>query len=296
MPWSPRCGTDNSGQDMDRIGVIGLGRMGAAMAARFAGQGAPVTGWTRSSRAVDGVPMAPDLAGLVASSDVLILSLYDDAAVTETLDRLLSLDIAGKLIAETSTVVPANLTSRADRFAATGAMVVDAPVSGGPEMVAAGSCGFFIGGAADAAARAQAALSALTDRIFHVGPLGTGLVMKVVNNALMQSYTAGLVEQLQVAARAGLPLETALTILCGGPAGLPMVRDRLPRILGADHSVGFPISGVAKDNAVFRRIAAEAGVVTPTLDAFAALLDEAKAAGLADADIAALMRRGYRDA
>lgn len=280
---------------MDRIGVIGLGRMGAAMAERLAGQGVPVTGWTRSGRAVDGVSSAPDLAALVATSDVLILSLYDDAAVVETLDGLLSLDIAGKLIADTSTVVPAILKSRAESFAAKDAMIVDAPVSGGPEMVAAGNCGFFIGGAADAAGRAQAALSALTDRIFHVGPLGTGLVMKVVNNALMQSYTAGLVEQLQVAARAGLPLETALTILCGGPAGLPMVRDRLPRILGADDSVGFPISGVAKDNGVFRRVAAEAGVATPTLDAFASLLDDAKAAGLADADIAALMRRGYRD-
>ena len=280
---------------MDRIGVIGLGRMGGAMAVRFAGQGVPVLGWTRSGRAVDGVPLAPDLAALVAASDVLILSLYDDAAVADTLDTLLTTDIAGKLIADTSTVVPGVLKSRAEGFSAKGAMVVDAPVSGGPEMVAAGSCGFFIGGAADAAARAQAALSALTARIFHVGPLGTGLVMKVVNNALMQSYTAGLVEQLQVAARAGLPLETALTILCGGPAGLPMVRDRVPRILGQDDSVGFPISGVAKDNAVFRRVAAEAGVATPTLDAFAALLDQAMAEGLAGADIAALMRRGYRD-
>lgn len=280
---------------MDRIGVIGLGRMGAAMGERFTGQGVPVTGWTRSGRAVAGVPMATDAAALVAASDVLILSLYDDAAVAGTLDALLTMDVAGKLIADTSTVVPGILKSRAERFAAAGAMVVDAPVSGGPEMVAAGSCGFFIGGAADAAARAQAALSALTARIFHVGPLGTGLVMKVVNNALMQSYTAGLVEQLQVAARAGLPLDTALTILCGGPAGLPMVRDRVPRILGQDDSVGFPISGVAKDNAVFRRVAAEAGVAAPTLDAFAALLEEAMAEGLAGADIAALMRRGYRD-
>lgn len=281
---------------MDRIGVIGLGRMGAAMAQRLASQGVPVTGWTRSGRAVEGVAPAPDPATLVAASDVLILSLYDDAAVAEMLDALLALDLSGKLVTDTSTVVPALLTSRAPRFAAAGAMVADAPVSGGPELVAAGSCGFFIGGAPEAAARAQAALSPLTHRIFHVGPLGTGLVMKVVNNALMQSYTAGLVEQLQVAARAGLPLETALTILSGGPAGLPMVRDRVPRILGQDASVGFPVSGVAKDNAVFRRVAAEAGVATPTLDAFAAILSQAMADGLEGADIAAVMRRAYGDA
>jgi 3-hydroxyisobutyrate dehydrogenase-like beta-hydroxyacid dehydrogenase len=284
------------GWAMDRIGVIGLGRMGAAMALRLVGQGVSVTGWTRSGRAIEGLASAPDLSSLVATSDVLILSLYDDAAVADTLDALLTMDLTGRLIVDTSTVVPGLLKTRADRFAAAGAMIVDAPVSGGPEMVEAGTCGFFIGGAAEAAARAQAALALLSARIFHVGPLGTGLVMKTVNNALMQSYTAGLVEQLQVAARAGLPLETALTILCGGPAGLPMVRDRVPRILGQDTSVGFPVSGVAKDNAVFRRIAAEAGVATPTLDAFAAILAEAAGNGLSDADIAAVMRRGYCDA
>ena len=284
------------GDAMDRIGVIGLGRMGAAMAQRFAGQGVPVTGWTRSGRGPEGLALAPDLPALVAASDLLLLSLFDDAAVAEVLDALLPLDLAGRLVADTSTVVPAHLTSRADRFAAAGAAVVDAPVSGGPEMVAAGSCGFFIGGPPEAAARAQAALAPLSQRIFHVGPLGTGLVMKTVNNALMQSYTAGLVEQLQVAARAGLPLDTALTILCGGPAGLPMLRDRVPRILGQDTSVGFPVSGVAKDNAVFRRIAADAGVATPTLDAFAAILAEATEAGLGGADMAALITRAYRDA
>ncbi|NKX44262.1 NAD(P)-dependent oxidoreductase [Roseibacterium sp. KMU-115] len=281
---------------MDRIGVIGLGRMGAAMAARFVAQGVPVTGWTRSGRAVDRVPAAPDLAALVAVSDVLVLSLFDDAAVAEMLDRLLDMDLSGRLVADTSTVVPGHVTSRADRFARAGAMLVDAPVSGGPEMVAAGTCGVFIGGTPEAAARAEAALAPLSARIFHVGPLGTGLVMKTVNNALMQSYTAGLVEQLRIAARAGLPLETALTILCGGPAGLPMVRDRVPRILGDDPSVGFPVSGVAKDNAVFRRVAAEAGVAAPTLDAFAAILAGAMDDGLAGDDIAAIMRRAYRDA
>jgi len=281
---------------MDRIGVIGLGRMGGAMAARLVSQGVPVTGWTRSGRAVAGVAQAPDLVALVGASDVLILSLYDDAAVAGMLDALLALDLAGRLVVETSTVAPNVLKSRADDFAVAGAHVVDAPISGGPDLVAAGTCGIFIGGAPEASARAKAALSALSPRIFHVGPLGTGLVMKTVNNALMQSYTAGLVEQLRVASRAGLSLETALHIVCGGPAGIPMVRDRLPKILGQDDSVGFPVSGVAKDNAVFQRVAADAGVETPTLKAAGAMLADAIAAGLSDADIAAVLARAYRGA
>jgi len=281
---------------MERIGIIGLGRMGSAMAARFAAQGVPVTGWTRSGRAVEGVPQAPDLVALALASDILILSLFDDAAVAEVLDTLLPLDIRGRLIVETSTVVPTLLTDRAAAFAAAGAAVVDAPVSGGPDMVLAGTCGIFMGGAPDAAARAQAVLAALSGRIFHVGPLGTGLVMKTINNAMMQSYATALTDMLRLAKRAGLPLETALGILCGGPAAMPMIRDRLPKILGEDTEVGFPMSGILKDNDVFRRVAHAFGVETPGLALAAERYRAAIAEGFGDADPAALIAAAYHDA
>jgi len=281
---------------MDRIGVIGLGRMGAAIAQRHADAGRSVTGWTRSGRSLPGIAQAADMPALVDAADVLIFSLYDDTAVAEMLDAALGCTLSGKLIVETSTVAPSVLTSRAERIADAGAMAVDAPIAGGPELVAAGSCGIFIGGPPDAAARARTALAPLSNRIFHVGPLGTGLVMKTINNALMQSYWAGLGEQMRVASRAGLPLETAMTILCGGPAAMPMVRDRLPKILGQDDTVGFTVSGIAKDNAVFQRVAAEMGVDTPTLRAAAAMIRDGIENGLADADPAALVAWAYRDA
>lgn len=280
---------------MDRIGVIGLGRMGSAIAARLAAQAVPVTGWTRSGRAVADLPMAPDLLSLVARADVLVLSLFDDAAVAETLAALSVFDLSGKLIVETSTIAPATINAFADRVAVAGAQLVDAPISGGPEMVASGACGIFIGGDQAAASRAMAACSPLSGRMFHVGPLGMGLVMKTINNAMMQSYFAALAEQMAVAARAGLPLETALTILSGGPAGAPVLKDRLPRVLGHDASVGFPIHGAAKDNAVFRRVAADFGVATPTLEAARAMIDQAIAAGLAEADVAAMIAFAYAD-
>jgi 3-hydroxyisobutyrate dehydrogenase-like beta-hydroxyacid dehydrogenase len=192
-------------------------------------------------------------------------------------------------------VVPGVLKARADRLAALGAAVVDAPVSGGPELVAAGQCGIFLGGDDDAAARALNALKALTDRIFHVGPLGTGLVMKTINNAMIQVYIAGLAEQLRLAGRAGLPLKTALTILGSGPAGMPAMRDRIPKMLGEDDTVGFPVSGLLKDHAVFRRVAGDSGVETPALAAAEPLFLDAIEAGLAEVDGAAILARAYRD-
>jgi 3-hydroxyisobutyrate dehydrogenase-like beta-hydroxyacid dehydrogenase len=281
---------------MDRIGVIGLGRMGSAMAVRLAAQGVPVMGWTRSGRVVDTVPSAPDLAALVAASDVLILSLYDDAAVSEMLDALLALDLAGKLIIETSTAVPQNLTTRADKLADAGAQIVDAPVSGGPEMVANGTCGVFIGGFDAAAARATPVLGLFAGRIFHVGPLGTGLVMKVVNNAMLQAYVGALRELLPMAKRAGLPLETAMNILNGGPAGMPMIRDRLPKILGEDEEVGFTMTAVLKDNLVFQDVARSFGVTPVFLAAAETGHRQIIEAGLGEKDPAIAIAAAYHDA
>lgn len=278
---------------MDRIGVIGLGRMGSAIATRMSAEGREVRGWTRSGRDVGGVTRAADLKALVAGSDALILSLLNDDAVSAVLDALLALDLSGKLVIDTSTVSPAILKNRSGAFATKGASIVDAPIAGGPELVQAGSCAVFLGGNERAAARANACLSAISSRIFHVGPLGAGLVMKTINNGMLQIYAAGLAELLPMARRAGLPLETVLNIVSGGPAGLPMIRDRIPRILGQDDSVGFDAAAVFKDNAVFCRVVRSFGLPSPMLDRFADQRPAAEARGLMQRDMAALIRLAY---
>ncbi len=278
---------------MERIGVIGLGRMGSAIARRMTEEGRPVLGWTRSGRKVNGVQAAADLDTLVRGSDTLILSLYDDQAVAEVLDALMTHDLTGKQIIDTSTVRPSVLSDRAERIAACGGQAVDAPISGGPDLVAAGKCGVFIGGEDASATRATATLAAISGRIFHVGPLGTGLVMKVINNAMLQVYFNGLSELLPLAKRAGLPLDTALRILCGGPAGVPMVTDRLPKILGEDQTVGVTLETLFKDNEVFQAVVGSFGLSAPSLAAFGARVAEAGDAGLLQLDPAAMIRRAY---
>jgi 3-hydroxyisobutyrate dehydrogenase len=281
---------------MERIGVIGLGRMGSAMARRLMGAGVYVTGWTRSGRGVDGVASAQSLAELVAGSDVLILSLFDDAAVAEVLDAILACDIEGRLILETSTVVPQILIDRAEAFAAKGARVADAPIQGGPEMVEAGTCGVFVGGDVEVLERAGPVLERITPRVVHMGPLGAGMVMKTINNGLIQSYIAGLQDMLRLAKRAGIPLRDALDVVNAGPVGTNVIRDRMPKILGEDTSVGFPPRGMLKDNDVFRRVVEGYGLSSPSLDHAAAGLREAIDAGDGDADGAVMIASAYRKA
>lgn len=278
---------------MERIGIIGLGRMGSAIAQRMAAEGLAVLGWTRSGRLIEGVEAASDLETLVKQSDTLILSLFDDAAVAGILDALLALDLKGKQIIETSTVIPSLLVDRIDKIAASGATAVDAPISGGPELVLAGSCGIFIGGDDASAARARDSLAAISERIFHVGPLGTGLVMKVINNGMLQTYFGGLAELMPLARQAGLPLETAMRILCGGPAGTPMVTARIPKILGEDKSIGFANSAVFKDNDVFQRVLDSYGLSSPALISFGLQKDAVEEAGLLERDPAELVSWAY---
>jgi len=278
---------------MERFGVIGLGRMGSAIARRLTAEGHTVLGWTRSGRQVAGVQSARDLGSLVQGSDTLILSLFDDEAVAGILDTLLSRDLTGKQIIDTSTVTPRILIDRIERITALGASAVDAPISGGPELVLGGGCGIFIGGDDASAQRARDSLAAISGRIFHVGPLGTGLVMKVINNGMLQIYFNGLAELLPLAKRAGLPLETALRILCGGPAGVPMVTDRIAKILGQDDEVGFTLNAIFKDNDVFQKVVASVGLSAPTLANFGLRKDAVAEAGLLEHDPAKMISLAY---
>lgn len=278
---------------MERIGVIGLGLMGSAIARRMQAQGHVVTGWTRSGRPTEGVTQVVDLEQLIQESDTLILSLFDDRAVEEMLDRLLDHDLTGKQIIEASTVLPEILKNRIAKFIDLGASAVDAPISGGPELVAAGQCGVFIGGDDAGAARAARTLASLTGRVFHVGPPGAGLVMKTINNSMIQSYFAAMFDIMPLAQKAGLPLETAIKILSGGPAGLPMVADRIPKILGEDKAVGVSIATTMKDNEMFQRVLGSFGLTSGPMATYGASREAVRAAGLQDADPAALVKLAY---
>lgn len=278
----------------ERLGVIGLGRMGRAMAARLADQGAAVTGWTRSGLTdADAQAMwikaADGLEGLVAGSDVLILSLFDDDAVRAVLDQLTAFDLDGKLIIDTSTVSPGLLPA----YAGGPFGLVDAPISGGPEMVTAGSCGIFIGGASGDVTRAEAVLRLVSQRIVVTGALGTGMGMKIANNAMLAGFFATISEVAQIGKQAGLDFAQMMQVIAGGPAGPPFIQARMPRVLGEDDSVGFPVRGTIKDVDVFRGAARELGVDTPVLARAAEVMELAEAEGLGDRDLAVMVRAAW---
>jgi 3-hydroxyisobutyrate dehydrogenase-like beta-hydroxyacid dehydrogenase len=158
----------------ERIAVLGLGRMGRAMAQTLADKGLDVTGWTRSGATSDDFTVAATLEEAASAADMLILSLLDDAAVRSVLDRLAGLDLSGRLVVETSTVSPAVVRDMAGRIEAAGGQLMDAPISGGPEMVASGTAGLLMGGREADMVRFEPVGAHLSNRMLRVGPLGSG--------------------------------------------------------------------------------------------------------------------------
>ncbi|WP_281067716.1 NAD(P)-dependent oxidoreductase [Neorhizobium galegae] len=287
---------EGDGMTRETIGIIGLGRMGSAMARRLAAAGFSVTGWSRSgidpARADElGIAGADTLGKLAASSRILILSLMDDAAVSSVLSVLAQTGaLDGRLIVDTSTVGPQTPSAHAGALEAAGARAIDAPISGGPDQVLQGRIGLYIGGAKEDVERFLPVAEVLSDRIHHIGPLGHGAAAKLVNNMMLLGLWQTLKEALLLGQAAGLTRETMLNFLEGSPAASPALKSRLPVILGTSDAVGFSLSGVVKDARVVADLAQQLDVDLPTMGAALESFRQAQDNGHGEADLATMVR------
>lgn len=277
------------------IGIIGLGRMGSALAGRIATQGYSVCGWTRSGVAPEkaaslNIDVARSLEDLVARCDIILTSLLDDAAVQSVLGKVAGLPLNGKLIAETSTIRPGTVKQIVPLIEQAGGAMIDAPISGWPEFVAAGKAGVFIGGSPSDFERFAPVAAAFADRVSHIGATGSGSTMKVVNNMMLAGFWQTLSEALGVAVEAGLDLEQTLGIIAKGPAANGTLTGKMPVLLGEPHDVSFTIAGVAKDLDVYTGTAREMGVDAPAMEAASSSFSDAVARGHGDKDLAMMVR------
>ncbi len=279
----------------ERIGIVGLGRMGSALAAKAVAEGFEVTGWTRSGgdaghAEASGYHLVPSLAEVAQASDLLMLSLFDDTAVSTVLTNLADLDLSGKLVVETSTVSPDVVRAHDGAIAAAGGTLIDAPISGGPEMVAAGTMGLFIGGGAAEVARFRAVADRLSNRVAHIGTLGDGIAAKIVNNVALAGSFAAALDAMRLGQAMGLATEPMVDFLEKSPGTAPMFKSRVAAMLGKDDTVGFSIDGAVKDAGVFLSEADRHGVDLPAMRQMARFFDQGQAAGLGGQDVAAVVR------
>jgi 3-hydroxyisobutyrate dehydrogenase-like beta-hydroxyacid dehydrogenase len=260
-----------------RAGFIGLGDMGAPMARNIIRAGFETTLWARRSASFDAFSAlsfrkAASLANLGASSDILGVCVFGDADVIEVVlgeAGILSGMAAGGVILIHATINIETAERIAHAAAQKGVGVLDAPVSGSGKRAADGQLTIMVGGEAEDFAKALPIMRSYGASIQHLGALGSGQKMKVLNNALGSANLRMAYLAIEIAERLGLDREAAMATLrasSGGSFNLEILIDRLlPNPAFARHA----ITMVQKDVAIFQSILSTAGIKSSRLDEIA---------------------------
>ena len=278
---------------MERIGLVGLGRMGQAIGGRLLAAGFPLTVHNRTRAKADGLlargaAWADSPAELAERSDIVLTIVTDDRAVEQVFlgpHGLLAGEVGGRLFVEMSTIRTTTIHALRPQVERRGARLLDAPVSGTLEPARQGQLLVLVGGAAEDLERARPALESIGRRIVHMGPSGAGTTMKLVLNMPMAIFWAGLAEAMAIGQQFGLDLALMLDVYLDSPVALPALRAKAPLLLGAPHEVAFDVTGVRKDLLAMLATAQEAGVPAATGAAALALFAAATAAGYGAQDL-----------
>lgn len=276
---------------MDRIGLLGVGRMGRAIGERILAAGFPLLVHNRTAARADaliaqGAQWVATPDALPAQTDIILTMLTDDTAVEMVYAQLLTGDCANRVFVEMSTIRTTTIDRLRPQVEAAGARLVDCPVSGTVEPARNGQLIGLVGGSAEDVARVRPLLTSFCRRIEHLGPSGAGTTGKVVVNMPMAIYWAALAEALAIGAQRGLDLAQLLDVILDSPVALPALRAKVPLLLGAPHEVAFDVTGVRKDLLAFTATALDHGVPAPTGAAALAHFAAATAAGYGARDLA----------
>jgi 3-hydroxyisobutyrate dehydrogenase len=209
---------------MERIGFVGLGTMGAAMAANIVRGGFPLTVWNRSpGKAAPlvalGAREATSPAAVGRASDIVLICVSDSPDVEAVVlgpGGLAEGLAAGALVVDCSTISPATTRRIAAHLRRLGVAFLDAPVSGGSEGARDATLTIFVGGEAADVERARPVLERIGRTITHVGPVGAGQVTKAVNQVMIAGAYLSVAEGIVLAIRAGLDPATVVAALSGG--------------------------------------------------------------------------------
>jgi 3-hydroxyisobutyrate dehydrogenase len=283
---------------MERIGVVGLGTMGGAMAANLARAGFPVAGWNRTAgRAPEldelGVPSAASPAALAADVDVVLVCVSDTPDVEAVLfaaDGVAEGAAPGTLVIDCSTIDPAATRGFAARLARQGIGFVDAPVTGGSEGARNATLAILVGGEPPDVERARPILEAIGRTVTHFGPVGAGQAAKAVNQVILAGTYIGVAEGLVLAIKAGLDPEQVVAALSTGAAQSWVLANRSGRMLANDYPLGFRVALHLKDLGIALAMARETGAALPVASLVAQLEADLVADGHADDDMSALAR------
>jgi len=196
----------------------------------------------------------------------------------------------GHIVACMSTIDPFVARRLGAELETRGIAMVDAPVSGGTERAGTGELSIIVGGAAETVAACKDLFEAMGRNIFHVGPLGQGLAMKLVNNMLVQVNMVAIAEALVMGVKAGLDAQTIYDVVRVSTGTSQAFESRVPKMLRRDFSPGGTIDISFKDQELETAFAKQLGVPVFLANVSQQVYQMARAAGLNKEDGSALVK------
>ncbi|MFZ0043216.1 MAG: NAD(P)-dependent oxidoreductase [Solirubrobacteraceae bacterium] len=275
-----------------RVGLLGVGLMGSAMAHRLLDQGAAVIAWDRSSEHLGalqdrGAEPATAPSEVMGGAGVVITMLPTADVILEVVEPLFDDWPDGTIWLQMSSVGAAEadrLTEVAESHAVT---LVDAPVSGSTHPAEEGQLTILASGPDAARDAVKPIFDALASRVLWVGEAGMGSRLKLATNHWMISMVAALAESMHLCEAMGLDQQQFISLLDGGPLGSVYALQKLDEMHRHDYPAGFPVRLALKDLELVREVERDSRATMPLLDV---VLERFTAAGqdFADQDLAAI--------
>jgi len=282
----------------DAVGFIGLGNMGRSMALNLIKHGFSLVVHDvdpakipplhdKGAKVVD----SPEQVAAAASRTIVMVETTAQAESVITGERgIVKGAQRGQIVACMSTIDPFVARRLSAELAARGVAMLDAPVSGGTAGAASGELSIIAGGEAATFAACRDLFAAMGTKIFHVGGLGQGLAMKLVNNMLVQVNTVAVAEALVMGVKAGLDPQTIYDVIKVSTGNSFAFERRVPRILARDFSPSGTVDISFKDQELETAFAKQLGVPVLLANVSQQVYQMARAAGLGKEDGTAIVK------
>jgi 3-hydroxyisobutyrate dehydrogenase len=287
---------------MDKIGFVGVGRMGANMARRLKDQGFPIAAVydinadaARNLAAELGAEACADLKQVTKLSDVIITVVTDDKAMKAIYTGCLLSRSKGKLFINCATVSPAAHIWVEQKAAKSGAHTLEACMASSITQAREGTLYLMLGGSEEAFNRARPVLEKLAASMRYIGPAGKAAQVKALVNMVMNINTAGLAEGLGLGAALGLDLTVLREVFSQTGANSRVLQTDGEDMQKRDHGCFFSAAHAAKDSGIALKLAKEQGLNLPLAAATKKQYDRMVAEGLGELDKSGIAELTFKD-
>jgi 3-hydroxyisobutyrate dehydrogenase len=280
------------------IAILGLGIMGGGMAARLLSSGFPVVVFNRTPQKAELLGKAgaliADSPRDAASRSAAILSMVADDAASRQIwlgeHGALAGARKGSLLIESGTVSVDWVKELAAQAAEHHCEFLDAPVTGTKPHAASGELFFMVGGSTAAFEKARPIFSVLGRQALHLGPTGSGSLIKLINNFVCGVQAACFAEAMSLVDQSGLDREKSVAVLSNSALTSPLIKRMLAAMAADDYAPNFPLKLMAKDLGYAMREASSRGLSLQTAAPALEVFKNAVAEGLGDEDFSAVLK------